>query len=617
MQLGCVLVAWAFWYRDPSAGRCIPIAAAPLLLRALSARSPVRRTPLDLGLVAFVLTAAMGVWAAYDRPGSQAVWPKLTPVGWQALWGLVLAVLLFYALVNISSETGQRWLMALSAGSGAAGAIWFAAGQDWVQEPAKVRAVTRLALALQALLPRLPGEWLNTNIVAGVLAVLIPSSLGLALGGLPGECRAPWAWRACGWVTAVLTGLGILLTTSRGAWLAVAVSLALAATWWWAGRGVRGRQQLLYAAAAVALVLAVSGLALALWPGLCARVCEYAAITDRAGIFREALLLVRDYPITGFGLGEFALQHSTYVLLIHVPIHAYAHSLYLDVALGKGVVGLLAALSVLVGALALGLWTLCRAQRPSPVLRAGLLSLVVMLVHGTVDDPVYIGRAMPLLWMPVGLVVAGTQDLRLSLGAALRAGIGWTLAAVGLLLVLGCALWRPLRALWLANLGAVRQAQIELSVYDYAHDADLSLDEIRQRENLAGATYRYQHSLALRGDQVTARTRLAAIALSRGQYEQALGHAQAVWGAGHRDRVTRLLLGDALIATGDPEGALEVVRGLEWVDMRLRMLALERYESTEQYRRAADAWRVVVGLNPGDGRARRQLAQAEEQAAGQ
>jgi tetratricopeptide (TPR) repeat protein len=213
--------------------------------------------------------------------------------------------------------------------------------------------------------------------------------------------------------------------------------------------------------------------------------------------------------------------------------------------------------------------------------------------------------------MPVDLVIAGTQDLRSSLGATLSAGVGWTLAAVGLLLVLGCALWPPLRALWLANLGAVRQAQIELSAYDYVHHADLSLDKIRQRENLAGATYRYQHTLALREHQVTARTRLAAIALSRGQYEQALAHVQTAWDAGHHDQVTRILLSDALIATGDPERALELVRGTDWAEMRLVVQAWDRYWWAGDYQRASDAWHVIVGLDPSNESARRWLTEAQ------
>ena len=80
--------------------------------------------------------------------------------------------------------------------------------------------------------------------------------------------------------------------------------------------------------------------------------------------------------------------------------------------------------------------------------------------------------------------------------------------------------------------------------------------------------------------------------------------------------MTRLLLGDTLIAAGEPERALELVRGVGWAAMRLRILAAERYESGGDHVRAADAWRVVVGLNPRDVRAKRQLAEAEQKATG-
>ena len=611
MQLGFVLVAWAVWYLDLSAGWCALIAASPLLLRVLTVPATQRQTPLDLGLAAFTLTSLVGVWVAYDRSGSQAVWPGFTPVGWQALWGLILAGSLFYALAGITSQAGQRGLLALCAGVGAAGALWFVAAQDWAQEPAKLDAITRLGWALQDVLPRLPGEWLNTNIVAGVLALLFPFSLGLALGGVQDNGWSRWVWRGVGWVCAALIGLGLLLTTSRGAWSAVAASLGLAVIWWLAGRRLPRQRRFLYAGGVVALLLGAGTLALLLWPGLRTWAWWDGAVADRAGIQSEAMLLVRDYPITGFGLGAFPVQHSTYALLIHVPILAYAHSFYLDMALGQGLYGLLAALGVLGGALVLGLGALHQAHRPPPVLGVGLLSLVVMLVHGAVDDPLYIGRAMPLLWLPASLVVAGTRDVAPRLRARVRAGIGYSLAAAGLLLVVGCALLPPLRAIWLTNLGAVRQAQIELSAYDHRHLGDPSLDEIRRQVDLAEVEQLFEAALELQPGEVTARTRLAAIALSRGQYEQALGHALAAWDAGHRDRVTRLLLSDALIATGDPQRALEIVQSVERAEMRLRILALERYESRSDYRRAADTWRVIVGLDPGDENARQQLAEAQ------
>ena len=56
--------------------------------------------------------------------------------------------------------------------------------------------------------------------------------------------------------------------------------------------------------------------------------------------------------------------------------------------------------------------------------------------------------------------------------------------------------------------------------------------------------------LALAPGHPQARMQLAQIALSRGQYAQALDHAQAAWEADPDDWRTRLTLGDALVAEG-------------------------------------------------------------------
>jgi hypothetical protein len=97
---------------------------------------------------------------------------------------------------------------------------------------------------------------------------------------------------------------------------------------------------------------------------------------------------------------------------------------------------------------------------------------------------------------------------------------------------------------------------------------------------------------------LTARQRLGAMALSRGEYDQGLAQLQAAWEAGHGDDVTRLLLGDRLVATGQIEEAAEKVRGLTWAEMRLMGQAWYRYWVNEDYGLAADAWRAVVRLNP-------------------
>jgi len=109
----------------------------------------------------------------------------------------------------------------------------------------------------------------------------------------------------------------------------------------------------------------------------------------------------------------------------------------------------------------------------------------------------------------------------------------------------------------------------------------------------------------------TARQRLAAIALSRGQYDDALRHAEAAWESGHRDDVTRLLLGDALVADGQAERAAEVVQGLEWAERRLLGNAWYRYWVGEDYRRVVTSSSTVLLLDPDNDAAAELLARAE------
>ena len=189
-------------------------------------------------------------------------------------------------------------------------------------------------------------------------------------------------------------------------------------------------------------------------------------------------------------------------------------------------------------------------------------------------------------------------------------------AAIGLgVLVLLVFCGHPLAAAWYANLGAVGQTLVELQAYDHEHFDNPTLDQVRQREDLAEAESYFGRALALDPGQATARTRLAEIALGRGEYDAALKHGQAAWGAGHRDRVTRLLLGDALVAQGRVEEATRVVRGLERAELRLGGQAWYRYSLNEDWQRAAYAWQAVLALDPEDVHAEEGLRRAEERAA--
>jgi hypothetical protein len=313
------------------------------------------------------------------------------------------------------------------------------------------------------------------------------------------------------------------------------------------------------------------------------------------------------------GLGEFSLVHSTYAVGIFVPFLAYAHSLYLDVALAQGVFGLLALLTVLMAALLLGLKTLAHSDRPSPAILAGMLSLAVMMIHGLVDDPLYSVRAIPLLWVPVGLIVAGwrydSQPRRLSGSRSwIRQSLG--VGAVSFI-VLFSLCFRPVLAAWYANLGAVGQTRAELSQYGWHHYDSPTLNEIRRDTDLAVAETYFWRALTLAPGQVTARSRLAQIAISRGAYERALEHAEIAWSFGHRDRMTRFALADALIALGRIREGTKVVRELEWAKERLQQQASNRYWVDQDYQCAAYTWRALLILDPDNAGAARAADQAE------
>ena len=268
----------------------------------------------------------------------------------------------------------------------------------------------------------------------------------------------------------------------------------------------------------------------------------------------------------------------------------------------------------------------------SRLIEAALASLAVVLIHGLVDDVLYGSRGALLLFLPCALVaavahlrqttlartptVATTPTVapvarRRTLSARRRkAKAIWMLVALVVIVSLGLG-WRSMLGAWYANLGALAQARVELQGQDHLY-FQIDIDQVRQRVNLDEPRRLLTRAKEIDPRNPTARQRLAAMDLSLGRYPEALAEMQAAWDAGHRDSVTRLLYGDALVAAGQPERAAEVVRGLTWAQPRLLGQAWSRYWQGQDYRRAADAWATVLLLDPSNTTATESRAEAEK-----
>lgn len=90
-------------------------------------------------------------------------------------------------------------------------------------------------------------------------------------------------------------------------------------------------------------------------------------------------------------------------------------------------------------------------------------------------------------------------------------------------------------------------------------------------------------------------------------------HMATAWQGGRRDSVTRLLLGDALVALGHVEEAAETVRGLKWAKSRLDGQAWSRYWVRGQREQAYFAWKTASLLDPEDAALRSRVSDLERQ----
>jgi tetratricopeptide (TPR) repeat protein len=325
----------------------------------------------------------------------------------------------------------------------------------------------------------MPLRTIHPNLVGGLLAALLP----LQLFALSYAIRR--RNRIAGFVLALTAALGVislLMTSSRAAWFALLCAVAVSALWsatGWLARRRNYSQLLLFSGFLAAIVVLFGIWASSNVDGIIDsinRIPGHSTAVSRLALFEGAVNLIPDFLLTGGGLHSFPGLYSEYILISPFFIFGYAHNMYLDLVIEQGILGLAAALVLLIGSLFYVSKRLARNHQPSRRLRSlrwgAFAGLIVILVHGLLDDPFYGMEGTPLLLalaglaltsvsLQPGLTASSTQNNRQT-GQPL-----WRMAAltVILLVLLGGALYLT-RALSpstiLANLGAVKMAKAGL-----------------------------------------------------------------------------------------------------------------------------------------------------------
>jgi putative inorganic carbon (hco3(-)) transporter len=427
----CALAGWAA-FRRAWWGLMLLVVALPF------------DRPFELGFTVYTLE---GLLAAVLLGWGAAQWQQRRRLSWDLLLAslpfllaLLLSVLNAHAFSSVMKQTLRwlEWLLAIwfasQALASAQEARWVAMGLVSMAALAAIFGLVQTAAGPQAGLNA--GQGLFTlgqgsvmraystfghpNQFAAYLIVVIPMAFALVMGEAGAEqLRSRLAWGAV---------LGVLLvalacTYSRGAWLGAGVGYAIAvllAVRW--TRRTALRAALLTAAAVALLAAAVQ---FGPWPRL--RAAVYTRLTsfvqprqDDSAHFRQvcvqtALDMARRHFWLGFGAGEYDRNIRNYfdeTYYAWEAINKHLHSLYLQVLVESGVLGLATFLALL----AYYLTVLIRSGRgPAAgweqlLVGAALAGSLALLVHNFFDVLTAYGRGLPMaLTLGLGLAVRRWQ----------------------------------------------------------------------------------------------------------------------------------------------------------------------------------------------------------------
>ena len=367
------------------------VAVIPWGLRFWRTGRFTRRTPFDIPILIFVLGMLVGLVVSPSKA-----------VSLEALHTYFACILIYYGIVNNSDAKNGYWIsvggtvclivLGLS--------IWF-----FSEGVGRHFFFNEWAFRLAEPIPKISGPIFNMHGLGAVLAVIIPVLLAVAL----------FKNRLWLRLTALISGLGFLavlfLNVSGGGWISVVVGLAFVVLCWrfWT----------------VGLVLPAVGLGgwvAAIYYDKASWLAQSFSINSfwcRVDYWRNTVELLKDYPVTGCGLGTWREVYNSY----YGTNAANPHNTYLQIYADTGALGAIALVSA-TAVLFRICWRILSSSRQSHWYGMGIGiigGIVAGAAHAVVEvttlgiivesATIYHSIAIPLLWIWVALLVVAYNRL--------------------------------------------------------------------------------------------------------------------------------------------------------------------------------------------------------------
>ncbi len=349
-------------------------------------------TPFHLPILLLLLSSGVGLYASVDLPLSA-----------RDVLQLVAGVAVCYGIANhVDSERKVEVAHFLFLAVGAT--LAFGAMLVMQQPNAKLPLVERIFSLFPNPFPRR----IHSNYVGGALTLFLPIAFWCLIFRYKG--RVLWPVLAF-----AITGIGLVLTQSRGALLGTVVALAITGAlerrWvrWLLLMLMVGFGLLIYRVGIGAILgpVGTGGLEHT-WEG-------------RQELWNRALYIIQDFPFTGIGMHTFpVVTDMLYPLFLLGPNARvpHAHNLYLQVAVDIGIPGFVA-FWMLLGAWGGMMWETLKKTDPGSgahrfrPLALGLVGGMLAHLLYSVTDTIALGeKAGVIFWAVLGMSTAVWNKVR-------------------------------------------------------------------------------------------------------------------------------------------------------------------------------------------------------------
>lgn len=355
----------------------ILITVAAYLFTLWSERRLPARTGYEIPIAILLIAGVIGIFVSPDPTRALGIYRAY----------FLEAVACFYVAVDLLDTPRDLRIFLLAA---AAGSSVMATGQ--------IVSFTWVAAHGQLKLGDAP-SFLNTSANADAMFLEPPLAFALGFFAFPSGRRE----RLIAGIVLALVFVGIVLTLSRAAYLAMAVLAVVFVL------SLQGRKWRLRALGAIAVL----GLITVEIPFINHRLLDLAhSVTNRTSIYHQALQMLAERPLFGAGISGYAIRVAPF-RPPKASIHIYPHDIWLTTWSELGLLGLFAFAFIFFALLWHGVRALPRASEIyRPLLWGAVGALVLYAVHGLFDSPYWKNDLSVEFWLLAALQVVGVRATR-------------------------------------------------------------------------------------------------------------------------------------------------------------------------------------------------------------